>query len=226
MVAVVGVDACKDGWVGIRLDDDTAPQAFCAETAEAVVDRAAPASVVGVDIPIGLPTSGPRVADALARKAVGPRRSSVFITPPRAVLEARAHAEASALCRELCGSGVSQQAFALGPKIIEVNEWVSRVDVQVVEVHPEVSFATLAGRFLPEPKTTWAGFDLRRRLLADAGIVLDGDLGLAGRRVGPDDVLDAAVAAWTAARVAQGVHLCLPEPPEVLPDGRRAAIWA
>ncbi len=102
---------------------------------------------------------------------------------------------------------------------------MARVGWQVVDVHPEVSFATLAGRFLPEPKTTWAGFDLRRRLLANAGIVLDGDLGLTGRRVSPDDVFDAAVAAWTAERVVRGVHVSLPDPPELLADGRRAAIW-
>jgi predicted RNase H-like nuclease len=185
-----------------------------------------PADVVAVDIPIGLPVAGPRAADFLARKAVGPRWRSVFITPPRAVLDASSYVEASRLCRRLCGTGLSQQAFALGPKIIEVDNWLADAEPPVVEVHPEVIFSTLAGRFLSEPKKTWAGFEMRRRLLADAGIRLDGDLGLAGHRVGPDDVLDAAAAAWTATRVARGRHRRLPDPPEVLSDGRRAAIHA
>ncbi|GAA1817197.1 hypothetical protein GCM10009835_41460 [Planosporangium flavigriseum] len=49
------------------------------------------------------------------------------------------------------------------------------------EVHPEVSFQAMAGKALPHPKHTWAGGSLRRRLLADAGIDLPGDLGDAGR---------------------------------------------
>jgi predicted RNase H-like nuclease len=39
-----------------------------------------------------------------------------------------------------------------------------------------------------------------------------------------DDVLDAAAAAWTAARIAEGVARTLPEPPELV-DGRTMAIW-
>jgi predicted RNase H-like nuclease len=225
-MAVLGVDACKGGWVGIRLDGASAPTAYSALTVESLVALAGSLTVIGIDIPIGLPASGAREADALARRAVGPRASSVFATPPKAVLQATTHAEATALCKQMCGAGVSQQAFALGRKILEVDEWLHRVDLHVVEVHPEVSFATLAGGFLAEPKSTWAGFDHRRRLLAGAGIVLDGDLGLAGVRASTDDVLDAAVAAWSAERVSRGSHVCLPDPPEIMADGRRAAIRA
>lgn len=225
-MAVLGVDACKAGWVGLRLDGDMIPEAFCASTIEELAATAGPVEVIGIDIPIGLPASGVRQAEALARVLVGPRASSVFTPSPRAVLEAPTHAEASALCRTLTGRGVTQQAYALGPKILEVDDWLGRTKTQVVEVHPEVSFATLAGTVLREPKSTWAGFHLRRRLLADAGIVLNGDLGLAGLRVGVDDVLDAAVAAWSAQRVLKGQAESLPDPPEVVGRGRLAAIWA
>nr|WP_231640215.1 DUF429 domain-containing protein [Micromonospora sp. NRRL B-16802] len=40
-------------------------------------------AVIGIDIPIGLPDTGRRQADVLAYKLVGPRRSSVFMTPVR-----------------------------------------------------------------------------------------------------------------------------------------------
>ena len=226
MASVLGLDACKAGWVGIRLHDDQAPTAFSASTVAQIVDLAGTVEVVAIDIPIGLPTTGGRVSEALARKIVGRRASSVFSTPPRAVLEAGTHADAIAVCNELTGGGVSAQAYALRTKIFEVDRWVATAPMLVVEVHPEVSFATLAGRPLAEPKSTWSGFQLRRRILAGAGIVLDDDLGLAGHKAAPDDVLDAAVAAWTAQRVAAGAHLCLPDPPEVLSDGRRSAIWA
>jgi predicted RNase H-like nuclease len=39
-----------------------------------------------------------------------------------------------------------------------------------------------------------------------------------------DDVLDAAAAAWTAARIARGVAVSLPDPPEAQ-DGLEVAIW-
>ena len=47
-------------------------------------------AVIGIDIPIGLPDTGRRQADVLAYTLVGPRRSSVFMTPVRAALEAAA----------------------------------------------------------------------------------------------------------------------------------------
>ena len=83
----------------------------------------------------------------------------------------------------------------------------------------------MAGAVLAEPKSTWAGFQLRRRLLAGVGILLDGDLGLSGCRVGVDDVLDAAAVAWSAQRVWRREAVSLPDPPEDLGDGRVAAIW-
>ena len=75
-------------------------------------------------------------------------------------------------------------------------------------------------------KSTWAGAARRRQLLAGAGIVLDDDLGLAGEKAGADDILDAAVAAWTALRVARGQAQPIPDPPEVFSDGLPCAIWA
>jgi predicted RNase H-like nuclease len=94
-----------------------------------------------------------------------------------------------------------------------------------VEAHPELSFAELAGAPLAVRKSTWAGAEMRRTLLARAGITLTGDLGLAGEQAGVDDVLDAAAAAWTAWRVSQGSARCLPDPPETFSDGLPSAIW-
>jgi predicted RNase H-like nuclease len=74
-------------------------------------------------------------------------------------------------------------------------------------------------------KRTWAGSVERWRLLAGAGIAIPDDLGPAGRGAGVDDVLDAAVAAWTARRLADGTAHCLPDPPERDAHGRSIAIW-
>jgi predicted RNase H-like nuclease len=138
-----------------------------------------------------------------ARRVVGGRRSSVFFTPSRAALEATTYREA-----RLIAPSTSAQGWALRTAILDV----ARVDdARVHEVHPEVSFAVLAGRPLAFSKRTWNGQHERRQLLAHAGIEIPDhlDAGL----VPVDDVLDAAVAAWTAMRIARGEHVTIPHDP-------------
>lgn len=160
---VLGVDACRGGWVGIALQGERIDAYAAANIAELVesADADGQVAVVAIDIPIGLPDDGPRLADDLARRAVGPLWSSVFITPVRAALETDTHADAVRVNREQTGKGVSAQAFALRRKLFEVEEWVRRTPrpatPQVIEVHPEVSFAQLAGAPLTVRKSTWAG---------------------------------------------------------------------
>jgi predicted RNase H-like nuclease len=61
-------------------------------------------------------------------------------------------------------------------------------------------------------------------LLAEAGIVIPDDLGHAGT-AGADDILDAAVAAWSASRIAAGNAISLPDPPQFDTNNRKVAIW-
>jgi predicted RNase H-like nuclease len=222
---VIGVDACRKGWVGITSDLRGYFAASIGQLVDAV-DRSGPLSVVAIDIPIGLPLTGPRQADVLARRLVGRRSSSVFPTPTRAALTAATYAEASALTVEATGKGLSRQAFALGRRILEVDAWARSTPHQVIEVHPEVCFASMAGHPLTHPKSTWAGVGERRRLLERAGFDVPADIGPAGESAAVDDVLDAAAAAWTAKRYVTGAAVALPEPPEQLDDGVSAAIWA
>ncbi len=58
---------------------------------------------------------------------------------PRDALRASNHREASDLAKSLTGKGISQQAYALRKKILEVDEVVRPGD-PIYEVHPEVSF--------------------------------------------------------------------------------------
>ena len=227
---VLGVDACRAGWVGIALAGGD-PGAYLAPTIRELTEQATadgPLGVVAIDIPIGLADTGRRHADQLARAALGRRWPSLFITPVRDAVQAGDFPAAQAASRRLAGEGISRQAFALGAKILDVDRWLRGVPppaARVVEVHPELSFADLAGAPLAARKSTWAGAERRRALLAQAGIILTGDLGLAGEQAGVDDVLDAAAAAWTARRVSQGTARCLPDPPQTFSDGLPSAIW-
>ncbi|MGI8774085.1 MAG: DUF429 domain-containing protein [Actinomycetota bacterium] len=223
MNAVVGVDAYKNGWVAVALRNRSVERCGVYPRFLDLLDDHPGAAVVAVDIPIGLPVSSGREADGLARRFVGPRRSSVFPTPPRSVLEAASYPDALAMCKSLGVAGISKQSFGLAPKIQEVDE-IARSDERVFEVHPEVSFRGMAGQPLKYSKKSWNGASSRRLLLAQHDIVLPEDLGEAG--LAPvDDVLDAAAAAWTADRIARGKAVSLPSPPEQVEDGRLAAIW-
>ena len=225
---MLGVDACKRGWVAIALEE-AVTGAYVAGDIETLIAGAqadGPVAVVAVDMPIGLPDRGHRQADVLARAAIGPLWPSVFMTPVRQALLAADHATASALSRQLTGYGISVQAFGLKLKLLQVERWAQQTAVRVVEIHPEVCFARLAGVPLAARKSSWAGAERRRELLAQAGITLTADLYGAGASAGVDDVLDAAAAAWAARRVLHGHARPVPDPPEAFSDGWPCAIWS
>jgi predicted RNase H-like nuclease len=117
---VLGVDACKSGWIGIALSDGMVTAHVAAGIGELVEEAASagPLAITGIDIPIGLPDTGRRQADLLARKAVGPLWASVFMTPVCPALEAPDYATAADLNRRLAGEGISRQAFALQAKVV------------------------------------------------------------------------------------------------------------
>ena len=203
---VVGVDAYGRGWVAVVLEGGRFTGATAVRNFGDVLEL--DADVIGVDIPIGLPPVPPRAADVAARVLLRGKSSSVFPTYPREVVGAADYTAARALCRERGWPVISSQAFRLGPKILEADRL--KDDERVVEVHPEASFAALAGAPVAAPKRTWNGLMIRRRLLAATGIELPDVLDEA-RDVPADDVVDAAAAAWTAARYARGEALPLPE---------------
>jgi predicted RNase H-like nuclease len=228
-MTVVGVDACSHGWVAVCLDADgttTPARGVFARTLDELAAAIPDAEGFAVDIPIGLPTAGHRRADLEARDLLEARRNSVFLTPVREALEAPTHAEASALARSRTGQGISRQSYALRDKIFEAERWRAVAPVPVWEVHPEVSFALLLGHPARWSKKTWAGTWERLTALRQAGIDL-GAVGDAGGFAAPDDVLDAAAAAWSARRLVAGEAMSLPDPPEVDPaTGDPVAIWA
>lgn len=191
----VGVDGVKGRWLAVSLRDGTfAGAAVCATIAE-VLDRFPGAAAMGVDTPIGF-DGFPRRADVEARRALAPHGSRVFATFPAEVYRSPDHAAAVARARELTGSGISRQAWAIGWAILDAAAHAGRV----VEVHPELSFLALTGRVLA-PKASWRGLSERIEALAGVGIHLPVD-DVTGP-CPPADVLDAAAAAWTAQRIAR-----------------------
>ncbi|MBK9179375.1 MAG: DUF429 domain-containing protein [Acidimicrobiales bacterium] len=212
---VAGVDGCRGGWLVAesgpsgrgRLDVRVEPD--LGEVAARL--RRGELAAVGVDMPIGLPESGPRPADLAARAILGRRGVTVFPAPPRAVLGCTSHAAADRLARARTGRGLTLQSFHLLPRIRELDRLLGddpSLDDQLVEVHPEVSFATLAGAALA-PKRSAQGRRERLALVAGAFPGLAGRPPTTPRGARPDDVLDALAVLWSALRFHRGSHRTL-----------------
>lgn len=207
---MAGVDGCRGGWVVVtaglavteRVEVRVEPRF------EAVVGdlRAGRVVAAAVDMPIGLPAIGPRRCDVEARALLGARGSTVFPAPLRAVVGCRDYAEACARSRAASGKALSRQAFALLPRIEELDRLV-RGDLAevVVESHPELAFLRMNGGEQLEPKRTAEG---RRHRLELLTCVLPAGTDLAGAaRAGGAplvDAIDAAALVATARRLVRG----------------------
>jgi predicted RNase H-like nuclease len=224
MTLVAGADVTKGRWVIVVLRDGDFDRAIVTKNLADILGGTKGLEVLAVDIPIGLPEGKEhRQCDLAAKAFLKPRSSSVFFTPPRPVLEAPTYQEGNQLSWHDYERGVSAQAYALGQKILEVDP-IAASDDRVIEIHPEVCFRAMKGEPLEYSKHSWNGQAERRQLIAGAGIGLPDHLSEAGQ-VPPDDILDAAAAAWTAWRLAQGTAKVLPESANGRDRILRGVIW-
>jgi predicted RNase H-like nuclease len=212
-VTGLGVDACRGKWLAVALERGRFAGARLSREVATLIAAWPEAEAAGVDIPIGLPAQPWREADRAAREFIGERRSSVFATFPLSVLEAPRYEEAKAICVARGWPQPSVQSYGMRHRILEVAV-LAAADQPVFEVHPEVSFRKLVGHPLASKRTA-SGAAERQLALARVGIELP-DL-----HYPLEDVLDAAAAAWSAARYARGKALPLPQGHGV----RIGAIW-
>lgn len=162
-------------------------------------------SHVAIDVPIGLPEVEERPVDKEARRFLGPRKSSVFPVPNRAVLHSATWSEANEVSHRTRGKGISHQTFGILPGIREVDSWITpEMQDRVFEVHPEVCFRSLHGSPVEHPKKDSLG--LEERLAVLAAHHLDPEALLRRRlpHTSDHDYLDVLVALITAGRAAAG----------------------
>ncbi|WP_419186394.1 DUF429 domain-containing protein [Rohdeia mirabilis] len=226
----VGVDGCRGGWCGFALratgfDGERFTEARLAGACESDLERlvgalgAPPRARLCLDMPIGLPDgTATRACDDAARRALGPRRSSLFAAPPRAVLHEVEHAVANVIARRASGRGLSLQSFHLLPKVRAVDVWMrgssavaDRAVDRAVECHPELAFARLRGAPMDEPKRTPGGraarLELLERLVPGARDATEELLARHRRsELAHDDVADALVLAVVAALPERAVE--------------------
>jgi predicted RNase H-like nuclease len=219
---VAGVDGCRTGWFCALRETEGGKLSFqLVGSAAGLVQLRHEPAIVAIDIPIGLPDRGSRACDVEARRKLGqPRGRSVFPATIRPALAARTREEASKITELRDGRRVSAQAFAIVPKIREVDELLAEraeARLRLREVHPEVSFAAWNGDSPLVPgKRTATGRSARLTLVEawlGKGVLAAARGGRSQGAVGDDDILDAIAALWTATRMAAGTALTLPSDP-------------
>lgn len=202
---MLGIDGCRGGWIAVRLARDGQVSVDIVSRFNEISMR--DVALAAVDMPIGLPDSGARGCDALARAALPPeRRSSVFLHLRRPLLNHADYASANAWGKA-DGKGLAKQAWFLLPKIADIDAWITPArQRRVWETHPELIFLGLNdGAPLPK-KSTAEGLALRRRVLLRHGLTrIDALADTLDRRAAKlDDLYDAAALALAARRFAQG----------------------
>lgn len=235
MTVVAGVDGCRSGWLIVTKNVDTRREYLTVATTFAdVINSPHEPSVICIDIPLGLldaAVPGGRECDRAARAQLKTKASSVFPPPVRSALFSSNYAQANRLNRTSSPHdlGLSKQAFALFPKLREVDAQMSaRLQERVFEVHPELCFFEMNRRNpVKAKKRSSEGQRQRRKLLKLAGFLqIDERLRSPVKPfVAVDDILDAYAACWTAERILAGSAIRIPETPPFDSKGLMMEMW-
>jgi predicted RNase H-like nuclease len=212
----LGADGCRGGWLAVKIALDNSWEVKLFKKFSQLWDYYPQASLLLVDIPIGLRQGSPRPrsaerlerrCDQEARKLLGARKSCVFRVPCRSAVYARTYDQALARNEKLTGTRLFNATWNIVPKIREVDEFLAahrEARPLVREMHPELCFWSLNGcRPLQYSKAKEAGYRERLELLQtyypQAQALLDHGLSAYLRKeVKRDDILDALCGALTA----------------------------
>lgn len=198
MTTTLGLDWGGHGWIAVVATDDPDGLEFDATFFPSILNawraRRDDAETILVDIPIGLPPRADdledeepivRECDAAARELLGSdRASSVFDVPCREAATQPTFGAANARNREYAGRGLTIQAWAITPRILEVEALLREFDDArevVREAHPEVCFAALGDGPVAASKTSDEGRRARLEAVAELGDHYDWATGLDDR---------------------------------------------
>ena len=120
---IAGVDGCRGGWIVFKVAlPNLAIAIELVDLSSMLRGKPDDLALLAIDIPIGL-LDGSRACDKAARRILGqPRGASVFAAPCRASLSGKNHSDASAENSRITGKGLSQQAWGIAPKIMQVDD--------------------------------------------------------------------------------------------------------
>ena len=228
-MTTLGIDGARGGWFAVALYADGTWELGLYRRIDDLMAAYPDAAPALIDIPMGLPESGPRQCDQDARKLLGPRGRSVFPVPCRGAVHAPDYATACRLNEAALGRRLNRQTWNICPRIAEVDNFLRAHPGKIGilrEAHPELAFSPLnGGRPMAHPKKTPAGLAERRAVLrthlpaADA-VVEKAQSRFRRKDLARDDILDALVLAVAAREPLAAV----PAEPETDTSGLPMAI--
>ena len=215
-ITALGIDSCRGGWCVVKLDSLGNSSLHLINNIERVINM--PYDIAIIDIPIGYPDSKePRAFDKLARSLLGKRASSVFSTPCREAVHYKdykaedSYQKISKINESITKKKLTKQSWALIPKILEVDLFLSKNPGALMESHPELCFTILRnGKPCEYHKRTREGANERLTVLREHmdifNLVHNPPYSENGVDVAQDDVIDAAVLALTGLNAMQGIN--------------------
>lgn len=225
----MGVDGCKCGWLSVALGEGRAWEVNLFHNISSLWENYHNASLILVDIPIGLREGGrhERLCDLRARNLLGrPRGAGVFPAPCRPALKSTSYEQACEINEQLTGKKLSRQTFAIIPKIMDMDTFLYKHrDARwlIRETHPEICFWAMSGQAMKHHKTTEEGFTERKQILTKyfpqtPEMVAETLIKYKLTAIGKDDILDALAAAITIT-TGLGELATIPEKPEIDAQG-------
>ena len=165
-----GIDGCKYGWILMKSDQRNIQFGGIFQSVKDLLEANQDLDRILIDMPIGLSSKGYlRTVDALLRKELQGRHSTVFNVPARASLAAKTHKEASQINQIIEGKKISIQSFFISKKIAELdNLLINRPTLKnkFIESHPELCFKYLnKGTTVLSKKSTKEGIQERLAIL-------------------------------------------------------------
>ena len=193
MSVIVGIDGCKSGWFVIWEESDNTLRSCVIPQLKMLRDMISFRHLtIGIDIPVVLSDEIPRAADQLARKQLGKKSSTIFTAPTPGILKQTNYEQACHVSKNQFGKSISIQSWNLFPKIRDAQTLADEEQIDIFEIHPELSFRALnRGNFEFEA--------IRAQYLK--------------KDVANDDILDALVVLWSVKRVIAKEAIFLPDNP-------------
>jgi len=217
---IIGIDGCKSGWFSVWENQDKSIHSSVFSNLNELKNFFKNESqlIVGIDMPVVLSEVIPRQADQLARKLLSKKASSVFTAPTPEMLDQPNYEKASLVSKKLFGKSMSLQSWYLFPKIKDVQTMIHHEDMQIYEIHPELSFRAMNNeQVILESKKSHEGFAIRNSLLTmhfKNFIFEEIRRQYARKDVMDNDILDALAVLWSAKRIQSNQASFLPQAPE------------
>ena len=203
----LGIDGCKYGWICAQLKNEVISLKLIKHINEV---KNLNSKLIFIDIPIGLGDQfNTRTIDFKLRKLLSKKRKSSVFTPPiREALEAPTYQLGNQINKSISGKGISIQAWNIGHKIKEVNQFLSQSHLyqkKMSESHPELCFELLNNSPLHHSKKTLLGMEERIRIINNYinisfQEIKDFAKECKSDRAKMDDIIDAVVLSLSAMR--------------------------